>query len=148
MDKNLKAFASLSIKDAERAKDFYENKLGLSVKVFPMPNDCKWLELDIGEEKIMLYEKEDHQPATFTVLNLQVPNIGEAVHELTHKGIQFEHYEGADQLGIMHDDGPLIAWFKDPDGNFISVVQEDSLYKGTAQGADRTASSSRDFLYE
>ncbi|MFL5785983.1 MAG: VOC family protein, partial [Bacteriovoracaceae bacterium] len=81
-----------------------------------------------------------------TVLNLQVPNIGEAVHELTNKGIQFVHYEGADQLGIMHDDGPVIAWFKDPDGNFISVVQEDSLYTGIAD--KNISSSSRDFLYE
>jgi predicted enzyme related to lactoylglutathione lyase len=131
MDKNIKAFASYSIKDAARAKDFYEKVLGLSVKEFPMPNNCKWLELDIGDEKFMLYEKEDHQPATHTVLNLEVPNIGTAVQELSQQGVKFEHYEGSDQLGVMHDDGPLIAWFKDPDGNFISVIQEDSMYKGS-----------------
>ena len=128
MDKNLKAYASYSIRKADRARKFYQDVLGLTVKTIPMPNGCNFLEVDIGEERFVLYEKEDHVPATFTVMNLEVPDIGLAVKELRDKGIRFEHYKNSDDLGILREEGgPLIAWFRDPDGNFISVVEEESL---------------------
>ena len=134
MDKGMRAYASYSILDADRARQFYERILGVPVKEIPMDNGCKFLEIDIGEERFMLYEKKDHVPATFTVMNLEVPNIGEAVQELRSQGVDFEHYEGSDQLGIMHNEGPLIAWFKDPDGNFISVIQSEELKRDTSYG--------------
>lgn len=134
MDKNIRAFASYSIRDARRSREFYEGILGLTVRVIPMNNECKLLEVDVGKERFVLYEKKEHVPATHTVMNLEVPNIGEAVRELTNQGIQFEHYEGSDQMGIMHDDGPLIAWFKDPDGNFISLLQQEDEARENYQG--------------
>lgn len=126
--KDLKVFTSYSIKDADRAKKFYEDVLGLKVKKTPM-GGCSFLELDLGETKVMLYEKPDHEPATYTVLNFQVRDISDTVRELSSKGAKFEQYEDTDKEGISHNEGPLIAWFKDPDGNFLSVIQEDEIRK-------------------
>lgn len=129
-----KIFPSFSIRDAVRAKKFYEDVLGLHAKQIPM-GDCSFLELDLGDSKALLYEKPDHVPATFTVLNFQVKDISSAVRELAGHGVEFERYEGTDQLGITHNEGPLIAWFKDPDGNFLSIMQEDTVraeYSGEA----------------
>ena len=117
-------FPSFSIRDAHRAREFYENVLGLHVKEVPM-GGCSFLELDLGDSKALLYEKPDHVPATFTVLNFEVKDIATTVRELGRKGVTFERYEGTDQLGITHNKGPLIAWFKDPDGNFLSIMQAD-----------------------
>jgi predicted enzyme related to lactoylglutathione lyase len=133
------AFPSYSIKSFETARNFYEKVLGLKVKEIPM-GECKFLELELPDMRVLLYEKKDHTPATFTVLNFEVYDIGSAVKELSKKGVSFEHYEGTDELGITHDGGPDIAWFKDPDGNFLSVIQKDeagqraanSEYKGDA----------------
>jgi hypothetical protein len=82
------------------------------------------LELD---HPVYVYPKEDHEPATFTVLNFQVPDVTQAVDELTAKGIRFERYPGfpQDDKGIMRGNGPDIAWFKDPAGNVLSVIAED-----------------------
>lgn len=134
MDKNIRAFASYSIRDAARARAFYEGILGLTVREIPMNNECKLLEVDIGEERFVLYEKKEHVPATHTVMNLEVPNVAEAVRELSNQGVKFEHYEGSDQLGIMHDGGPLIAWCRDPDGNFISILQQEEAQRETYLG--------------
>ncbi len=129
-----KIFPSFSIRDAKKAKDFYENVLGVHTREVPM-GECSFLELDLGESKAMLYEKPDHVPATYTVLNFEVKDISSVVRDLSRKGVKFERYEGTDQLGITHNEGPLIAWFKDPDGNFLSIMQDEHTrteYSGEA----------------
>jgi len=118
-----KAFSSFSVNDLEKAKQFYAQTLGLKVKESP-----EGLELHPGQQSIFIYPKSNHEPATFTVLNFQVNNIDAAVDELKQKGVSFEHYEGeikTDAKGIHRDNGPTIAWFKDPAGNILSVVESD-----------------------
>jgi predicted enzyme related to lactoylglutathione lyase len=118
-------FSSFSIDDIEKAKDFYGSILGVTVAETPMG-----LELQVkGNAPVFLYHKSDHVPATFTVLNFVVPDIEQAVDSLTAKGVAFEHYEGAmktDEKGIMRSqgNGSEIAWFKDPAGNFLSLIKE------------------------
>ena len=86
------------------------------------------MELDINGHKVMIYPKPNHEPATYTVLNFPVDNVDNAVDELTAKGVRFEQYTGdikTDEKGIARDPrGPQIAWFKDPGGNVLSVLQE------------------------
>lgn len=130
MNLSQKAFFSYSIRDAEKARAFYQDVLGIHARVISMCGDLKGLELTFADDmKVILYEKEDHVPATFTVLNFEVSDIDRIVDELTGKGILFENYESTDEKGISRDEGPQIAWFKDPDGNFISVLQEERLLK-------------------
>ena len=103
-------------------KQFYAGTLGLNVT-----EDNGILNLNFaGGGHTVIYPKEDHQPATFTVLNFPVDDIDKAVDELTNAGVEFERYEGfgQDERGIMREQGPPIAWFKDPAGNIISVIQE------------------------
>jgi predicted enzyme related to lactoylglutathione lyase len=123
MFKHTKAFSSFSVNDISQSKAFYENILGIETKDTPMGV----LELVIGSNNIMLYPKPNHEPATFTVLNFPVDDVEKAVDELTAKGVAFEQYEGqikTDAKGICRDPhGPLIAWFKDPAGNILSVLQ-------------------------
>jgi len=121
--KHTKAFSSFSVDDISQAKHFYSQILGLDVKETP-----EGLELHCGQT-VFLYAKDDHEPATFTVLNFPVSDIEEAVDSLSKRGVAFEHYsEGmtkTDAKGIARaEGGPLIAWFKDPAGNFLSVLQE------------------------
>jgi catechol 2,3-dioxygenase-like lactoylglutathione lyase family enzyme len=124
--KHTKAFSGFSVDDLQKAKIFYSEILGLEVTDSPMG----LLELHIeGGNKIIVYLKPDHVPATFTILNFPVKNIDEAVNELTKKGVVFEQYEGqikTDEKGICHggDKGPNIAWFKDPAGNILSVIEQ------------------------
>ena len=119
-----KAFSSFSVKNIEEAKAFYES-IGLKIKV----GEMGILELALeGSENIMLYPKDNHQPATFTVLNFPVNNIDKAVDELISKGIKFEQYDSeyikTDEKGISRgEQGPKIAWFKDPSGNILSVLE-------------------------
>ena len=116
-----KAFSSFSVNDLQAAKKFYGQTLGLKVK-----ESKEGLELHPGEQSIFVYPKPNHKPATFTVLNFQVTDIDAAVDELSKKGVSFEHYEGemkTDRKGIHRDGGPTIAWFKDPAGNILSVLQ-------------------------
>ncbi len=129
MFKNTKAFSSFSVNDLQKAKDFYGNTLGLAVKDNPMG----LIELQIaGSNNIMIYPKPNHEPATFTVLNFPVNDIDKAVDELTAKGVVFEKYNypelKTDDKGIARGDGgakgPNIAWFKDPAGNILSVVEQ------------------------
>ena len=87
------------------------------------------LELHIGnDQKVMLYPKANHSPASFTVLNFPVDNIDQAVKGLSERGIIFEIYQEpeltTDEKGIFRGEGPLIAWFKDPFGNILSIIQE------------------------
>ncbi|WP_231426867.1 VOC family protein [Pedobacter sp. Leaf250] len=119
-----KAFSSFSVKNIEEAKAFYES-IGLKTKV----GEMGILELVIdGAENIMLYPKDNHEPATFTVLNFPVGNIDETVDELISKGIKFEQYDSeyikTNEKGISKGaQGPKIAWFKDPSGNILSVLE-------------------------
>jgi predicted enzyme related to lactoylglutathione lyase len=115
------AFASYSVDDLKRAKAFYGDLLALSVKETP-----EGLSLQFKSSIVFLYPKPNHQPATFTVLNFPVVSVDAAVTELTGRGIQFEHYDlpglKTDERGISRGQGPTIAWFKDPAGNILSVV--------------------------
>ena len=120
------AFSSFSVDDLDAAKDFYANTLGVEVD-----ETDEGLELNIdGSGSIFIYPKEDHEPATFTVLNFTVNDIDDAVEDLTNRGITFESYDcdiETDEKGIFrgaeNDEGPNIAWFKDPAGNFLSVIE-------------------------
>lgn len=126
MFKHTKAFSSFSVNDLEKAKEFYSKTLGLQIGEDPMGI----LELHVeGGNKIIVYPKSDHTPATFTVLNFPVDDIEETVNELSSRGVRFEHYKGeieTDAKGIFRKAGPLIAWFKDPAGNIVSVLEEKS----------------------
>lgn len=126
MLKNTHAFSSFSVDNLEKAKDFYGKTLGLKV----IDNPMGLLELSFGNgASVMIYPKPNHTPATFTVLNFPVTDVEASVDALTGKGVQFEQYEGelkTDKKGIMRGNGPLIAWFKDPAGNILSVVQSDN----------------------
>ena len=118
------AFSGFSVNDIDAAKKFYGETLGVGVEVVPAG-----LMLKIGPG-ILVYPKGDsHAPATYTMLNFRVDHIDEAVDELKAKGVVFEQYKGMTDekgiaRGIAHDRGPDIAWFKDPAGNIISVLQD------------------------
>jgi len=116
------AFSGFSVNDLQQAKAFYSDVLGIKVT-----EQKEGLDLDIGNDThVFIYPKPNHQPATFTILNFKVSDIEKAVDELSAKGIQFEHYTGqlqTDEKGIFKSGGPLIAWFKDPAGNFLSIIQ-------------------------
>jgi catechol 2,3-dioxygenase-like lactoylglutathione lyase family enzyme len=118
-----KAFSGFAVDDVPRAKQFYGETLGLNVS-----EEHGMLELELGSgAKVLVYPKDDHAPATFTVLNFPVGDIEQAVSELTKAGVPFEHYEGelaTDEQGIFRGEGPLIAWFRDPAGNILSVLQD------------------------
>ena len=117
-----KAFSGFSVDDIEKAKTFYRDALGLNVKDNPMG----LLELPIeGGNAISVYPKSDHVPATFTILNFPVEDIEQTVGALSEKGITFEQYKelNTDATGIARNEGPLIAWFKDPAGNILSVIE-------------------------
>lgn len=123
MFKDTKAFSGFSVDDTAKAKDFYSRVLGLNVT-----EEHGILTLHIaGGAKIIVYPKDNHVPATFTILNFPVADVERAVDELTRRGVSFERYEGelqTDAKGIMRGQGPEIAWFKDPAGNFLSVIEE------------------------
>ncbi len=118
------AFTGFSSNDIPATRQFYADTLGIRVTE---ENDILSLHLDNGAE-VIVYPKEDHQPATYTCLNFPVPDVDAAVDELTRRGVTFEQYGpefGQDERGIMRDNGPTIAWFKDPVGNILSVIEQD-----------------------
>jgi len=122
--KTAKSFSSFSVNDLQRAKQFYSETLGLDVSETP-----EGLELHTGNNTVFLYPKPNHTAASFTVLNFKVNDIEEAVDELTALGVTMEHYNlpdlKTDERGICRGpDGPQIAWFKDPAGNILSVLEE------------------------
>ena len=123
MFKDANAFSGFSVDDLERAKQFYGETLGLSVSENPAG-----LELHLGGgATVFVYPKPNHEPATFTILNFPVASIDEAVDELTAVGVTFERYDGLeqDEKGIARGGGgPKIAWFKDPAGNILSVLED------------------------
>jgi catechol 2,3-dioxygenase-like lactoylglutathione lyase family enzyme len=124
MFKNTRAFSSFSANDLQKAKQFYGDTLGLKVT----EEEMGVLMLHIaGGTQILVYPKDDHTPATSTVLNFPVDDIDKAVDELGQRGVTFERYKGfgQDEKGIARGEtGPYIAWFKDPAGNVLSVLQE------------------------
>src|SRR5262249_55645716 len=116
------AFASFSVNDLKKAKEFYGRTLGLKVS-----ESKEGLELHPGNTDVFIYPKPNHKPATFTVLNFVVDDIEDTVADLKQKGVSFEQYDGeikTDKKGIHRDEGPAIAWFKDPAGNILSVLQK------------------------
>jgi len=117
-----KAFSSFAVPDIDAARSFYSDTLGLGVGDGPM--GVLALEL-AGDQTIMVYPKPDFAPATYTILNFPVEDVGAAVDELSSRGVEFERYEGIDQdeRGIARGDGPEIAWFKDPAGNILAVLK-------------------------
>jgi len=125
MFKDTKAFSGFSANDIEAAKRFYGETLGLSVS-----EEMGGLGLHLGGGgEVFVYPKDDHAPASFTVLNFPVEDIDAAVDRLTKAGVRFEHYSGeieTDEKGIARSrgEGPNIAWFKDPAGNILSVLEE------------------------
>lgn len=118
-----KAFSGFAVDDVERAQAFYGETLGLNTSV---ENGILTLEI-AGDRPTIVYPKPDHKPAGYTILNFPVEDIEAAVDELAARGVQFERYEGFDQdeRGIFRGGGPLIAWFTDPAGNVLSVIQID-----------------------
>jgi catechol 2,3-dioxygenase-like lactoylglutathione lyase family enzyme len=118
-----RAFSGFSVDDVPEARKFYGETLGLRVS-----EEYGMLSLHIaGERDILVYPKPDHTPATFTILNFPVDDIEKAVDELAERGVRFERYDDSntDEKGIYRGQGPLIAWFKDPAGNILSVLQQD-----------------------
>jgi catechol 2,3-dioxygenase-like lactoylglutathione lyase family enzyme len=121
--KNKKAFPSFSVDDLEKAKEFYGNTLGIDIS-----ESKEGLSLyPKSSNEIFIYPKTEHTPATFTVLNFPVDDVGRAVDDLTKLGVRFQIYNKGelktDEKGIFRGEGPKIAWFKDPAGNFLSVLE-------------------------
>ncbi|CAN5128165.1 N/A [soil metagenome] len=124
MFEHTKAFSGFAVDDLPRAQEFYRDTLGLRVS-----EGDGMLTLHIaGDRDILVYPKPDHTPASFTVLNFPVEDIDATVGALIEKGVRFERYEGTeaetDDTGIFRGGGPLIAWFTDPAGNVLSVIQQ------------------------
>jgi catechol 2,3-dioxygenase-like lactoylglutathione lyase family enzyme len=122
MFEHTKAFSGFSVDDIPKAKDFYGQTLGLRVS-----EEHGMLQLHIeGDRDTLVYPKPDHTPATYTILNFPVDDIETAVDELASRGVKFERYPGGEQddKGIHRGQGPLIAWFRDPAGNILSVIQD------------------------
>ena len=126
MLENSKAFSGFSVDDLAAARSFYADTLGLAVTVVDEAMGLMSLDL-AGGGTVMIYAKgDDHRPATYTVLNFPVGDVGAAVDQLAAKGVTFERYDGFDQdeRGISRGPGPRIAWFTDPAGNVLSVLEE------------------------
>lgn len=118
------AFTTFSTDNLKEAKRFYGQVLGLKIK----ENKMGLLELDLVSGPVLIYPKPDHKPATYTILNFKVRDLEEQVEQLAGKGLKFEHYDGTvktDSKGIhTSEKGPSIAWFKDPAGNILSIIEE------------------------
>ncbi len=122
MLRDSKAFSGFATNDIAKAKEFYGETLGLNVS-----EDHGVLTLRLpGGNNILIYPKPNHFPATFTILNFPVNDVDQTVDELTKRGVRFETYDlpgiKTDKKGIMRDKGPTIAWFKDPAGNILSIL--------------------------
>ena len=122
MFEDTKAFSGIAVDDVPKARAFYEGKLGLRVSE---EHGMLWLHL-AGDRDTLVYPKPGHVPASYTVLNFPVDEIEPAVDELTARGVEPIRYDGMpqDERGIMREGGPYIAWFNDPAGNVLAVLQE------------------------
>jgi catechol 2,3-dioxygenase-like lactoylglutathione lyase family enzyme len=119
---NTKAFSGFAVDDIERARAFYSDTLGIRTS-----EEHGLLTLHLaGDRATLVYPKPGHTPADYTILNFPVDDIDKAVDELVERGVTFERYDGMeqDEKGVMRAGGPYIAWFKDPAGNVLSVLQE------------------------
>lgn len=122
MFKDTKAFSGFSVDDLSKAKEFYSQTLGLEVSE---TNGLLHLHIAGGAE-ILIYPKPNHIPATYTILNFPVVDIEQTADQLARRGVRFEKYEGelkTDDKGIFRGGGPLIAWFRDPAGNILSIIE-------------------------
>jgi predicted enzyme related to lactoylglutathione lyase len=123
-----KAFSGIAVKDVDDARRFYGEVLGVAVEEGSMG---MLVLRAAGGRPVLLYPKPDHVPATYTVLNFPVDDVEAAVDGLTERGVQFERYEGTptqtDAKGVFRGGGPLIAWFTDPSGNVLSVIEGPGL---------------------
>ena len=122
------AFSGIAVRDLAQARQFYGEVLGVRVD----ENETGMLVLRLaGGRSVLLYPKADHEPATYTVLNFPVEEIDPVVRALASRGVEFERYEGTpmetDATGVFRGGGPLIAWFTDPSGNVLSVIQGPGL---------------------
>jgi catechol 2,3-dioxygenase-like lactoylglutathione lyase family enzyme len=121
-----KAFSGFAVGDIEKAREFYGRTLGLKVSE---SNGLLTLHL-AGGNNVLIYPKPNHTPATFTVLNFPVNDVDQAVDDLAKRGVHFEIYDlpdiRTDKKSIMRGNGPPIAWFKDPAGNILSVIEQEA----------------------
>jgi catechol 2,3-dioxygenase-like lactoylglutathione lyase family enzyme len=122
---NSKAFSGFAVDDLQQARAFYGETLGLKTSLIPEAGDMLTLHL-AGDRDTLVYEKSDLEPANYTILNFPVDDIDTAVDDLAARGVAFERYEGfeQDEKGIARGQGPAIAWFKDPAGNILSVLEQ------------------------
>jgi catechol 2,3-dioxygenase-like lactoylglutathione lyase family enzyme len=120
-----KATSGFAVNDLKRAREFYEGTLGLEVEVLDQQYGVTRLKLAGGYD-VLMYLSADMTPASYTMLNFEVDDIDAVVDELSGRGVVFERYEGFqhDEKGIVRSPGPQIAWFKDPSGNVLSVLQQ------------------------
>lgn len=120
-----KAFSGFAVDDIEAARRFYGETLGVSVELVDQDNGLLMLHLGGGTD-VLIYPKADHTPASYTILNFPVADIEAAAADLAARGVVFERYDGIeqDELGINRGEGPLIAWFTDPAGNIVSILQD------------------------
>jgi catechol 2,3-dioxygenase-like lactoylglutathione lyase family enzyme len=119
---NTKAFSGFAVDDLSKAREFYGETLGLKTS-----EEYGLMTLHLaGDRPTLVYPKPDHTPATYTILNFPVDDIDKAVDDLAARGVKFVTYEGSgqDEKGIFRGEGPYIAWFTDPAGNLLSVLQE------------------------
>ena len=122
---NTEAYSGFAVDDLEKAREFYGETLGLRTSVISSEGGVMSLDL-AGDRGTLVYQKPDYTPATYTILNFPVDDIDTAVDELATRGVRFERYDDfeQDEKGISRGEGPYIAWFKDPAGNVLSVLQE------------------------
>ena len=120
------AFSGFAVSDVETARRFYTDVLGLRVEQNTEMGGLLTLHLG-GDTNVLVYPRPNHEPASYTVLNFPVADVGAAVRELTDRGVSFERYPGMpqDEDGVMRGNGPDIAWFTDPAGNIFSVIARD-----------------------
>jgi catechol 2,3-dioxygenase-like lactoylglutathione lyase family enzyme len=124
---NSKAYSGFAVDDLDKTRQFYGEALGLSVELLDEEHGLLTLHL-AGERDTLVYLSPDMTPASYTILNFPVDDIDQAVAELSSRGVSFEQYGNdempQDEKGVMREGGPLIAWFKDPAGNTLSLLQE------------------------
>jgi catechol 2,3-dioxygenase-like lactoylglutathione lyase family enzyme len=122
---NTKALSGFAVDDFQKARRFYGETLGIKTTVVDEQNGLMTLHL-AGDRDTLVYEKKDLKPGNYTILNFSVDDVEGAVDELAKRGVRFERYDGfeQDEKGILRGEGPLIAWFTDPAGNILSVIED------------------------
>lgn len=120
-----KAYNGFAVDDLDRAREFYAGTLGVTTEVLDEENGLMALKLAGGSDTLV-YRKDDHVPATYTVLNFPVEDVEATVDGLAERGVEFERYDQfpQDERGIVTEGGPRIAWFRDPAGNILSVMEQ------------------------